>query len=103
MRGGVTPADQLQEPVLQVLAGGHLLNRARRAHLATCVHIFSTSAMTCEEMITVPPVRAYSMRMSLRLALDTGSTDSNGSSSTSTRGLWIMAAARQIFLVMPAE
>ena len=54
-------------------------------------------------MITVPPVRAYSMRMSLRFALETGSTDSKGSSSTRMRGLWIIAEARQIFLVMPAE
>lgn len=36
-------------------------------------------------------------------ALDTGSTDSKGSSSTRMRGLWIIAVARQIFLVMPAE
>ena len=79
MRGGVTPAD-----TSSTVPAAHTWPWLMTA---TCVHIFSTSAMTCEEMITVPPVRAYSMRMSLRLALDTGSTDSNGSSSTSTRGL----------------
>ena len=36
-------------------------------------------------------------------AADTGSTDSNGSSSTSSRGEWIIAAAIAIFLTMPAE
>ena len=39
----------------------------------------------------------------MTVADDTGSTDSNGSSSTSSRGEWIMAAASAIFLVMPAE
>ncbi len=34
---------------------------------------------------------------------ETGSTDSNGSSSTRTRGEWIMAPASMIFFVMPAE
>ena len=36
-------------------------------------------------------------------AADTGSTDSNGSSSTSSRGAWTSAHASAIFLVMPAE
>lgn len=70
---------------------------------ATWLHIFCTIAMTCEDTITVPPVCTYSMRMSRRFALETGSTDSNGSSSTSTRGLSIMAVAKQIFFVMPEE
>ena len=43
------------------------------------------------------------LRHSLMFALDTGSTDSKGSSSTRMRGLWIIAVARHIFLVMPAE
>lgn len=33
----------------------------------------------------------------------TGSTDSNGSSSTSTRGEWMRVAARAIFFAMPTE
>ena len=34
---------------------------------------------------------------------DTGSTASNGSSSTSSRGAWMSAQASPIFFVMPAE
>ena len=41
----------------------------------------------CMRYAKVPPVCAYSTRMSLRLALDTGSTDSNGSSNTRIHGL----------------
>ena len=85
-------ADQLQEPLLKVLAADtcSIVPAARTCPAlmtVTCVHIFSTSDITCEEMMTVPPVDAYSARMSLRFALDTGSTDSNGSSSTRMRGL----------------
>ena len=36
-------------------------------------------------------------------AEETGSTDSKGSSSTSTRGEWIIAPASMIFFVIPAE
>jgi len=36
-------------------------------------------------------------------AADTGSTDSNGSSSTRTRGACTIAVASAIFLVIPAE
>ena len=36
-------------------------------------------------------------------AAETGSTDSNGSSSTRRVGEWIMAAAMAIFFVIPAE
>ena len=36
-------------------------------------------------------------------AAETGSTDSNGSSSTSSRGEWIIAQASAIFFVIPAE
>ena len=63
----------------------------------------STIDITCDEMITVPPVETYAERMSRIFELDTGSTASKGSSSTNTRGLWIIAVARQIFFVMPAE
>lgn len=92
MGGFVAAADQLQEAVFEFFpaATSSTVPAAHTRPLlitATCVHIFSTNAITCEEIITVPPVFAYSMRMSLRLALDTGSTDSNGSSRTRMRGL----------------
>ena len=37
------------------------------------------------------------------IALETGSTASNGSSSTSSRGEWIIAPASMTFFAMPAE
>ena len=36
-------------------------------------------------------------------AAEIGSTDSNGSSRTRSRGAWISAEASAIFFVMPAE
>ncbi|MNW57094.1 hypothetical protein D3C74_348710 [compost metagenome] len=59
--------------------------------------------MTCEETITVPPLATYPLRISRMLAAETGSTASNGSSSTSRLGAWMRAEASAIFLVMPAE
>ncbi len=73
------------------------------ATTATWSHIRCTRSMTWLETITVPPLATYRSRMSRMLAAETGSTDSNGSSRTSTLGAWIRADARAIFLVMPAE
>ena len=84
--------NQLQEAVFKLFAGGNLVHRAGRAHHAVVNHSHMRAHLLdqCHHMrgmITVPPVCAYSARMSLRLALDTGSTDSNGSSNTRMRGL----------------
>lgn len=59
--------------------------------------------MTWLEKTTVPPPATYRFRMSRMSAAETGSTASNGSSSTSTRGPCNNAQARPIFFFMPAE
>ena len=71
--------------------------------IATWSHIRWTRSITWLETITVPPAWAKPCSSSRIRAAETGSTASNGSSSTSRSGAWIMAAARAIFLVMPAE
>ncbi len=71
--------------------------------IPTASHVRSMSVMLWLESITVPPAAAYFLRMPMTAFADTGSTDSKGSSSTSTRGEWIIAAAIAIFLSMPAE
>jgi hypothetical protein len=53
--------------------------------------------------MTVPPWATYVERMSRMIALETGSTASNGSSRTSSRGEWIIAPASITFLTIPAE
>ncbi len=68
-----------------------------------CVQSRSTTSMTWLEKMTVPPPVTYRCRMSRIRAADTGSTASNGSSSTSSRGACSSAQARPIFFFMPAE
>ncbi len=70
---------------------------------ATCEHRPSTSAITCEENTTVPPPAVYRPSTLRMIRADTGSTASNGSSSSSTRGECSSAAARVIFFRMPVE
>ena len=70
---------------------------------ATCVQMRSTRSMTWLESTTVPPDSTKPVRMRRIVAAEIGSTASNGSSSTSTRGAWTSAEASVTFLVMPAE
>ena len=63
----------------------------------------SMRSMLWLDISTVPPAAVNFFRMSMTSCADTGSTDSNGSSSTSRRGEWIMADAIEIFFTMPAE
>src|SRR6185312_15131194 len=71
--------------------------------IATESQILWMRSMLWLDSTTVPPASVYLCRISITFAAETGSTDSNGSSSTSSRGEWIIAAAMAIFLVMPAE
>ena len=71
--------------------------------IATRSQTRSIMSMPWLESTTVPPLATYFCRISVTFAAETGSTDSNGSSSTSTRGEWIIAQASAIFFVMPAE
>src|SRR5262249_21761003 len=56
------------------------------ARIAMCVQSRSTTSITWLEKMTVPPPLTYRWRMSRVSAAETGSTASNGSSSTSRRG-----------------
>jgi len=73
------------------------------ATTASSSHMLSTSSITCDDITTVPPLDTKPRRIRRMPSPDTGSTASNGSSSTSSRGAWISAQANPIFLVMPAE
>lgn len=105
----MAPADEVHEAVLEVAPVLDLLERAWPARsvpaaiTATWVHMRWTRSITWLETITVPPRSTYECRMSRMFAAETGSTASNGSSRTSRSGAWTMAAARDTFLVMPAE
>src|SRR5690606_36883772 len=59
--------------------------------IATLEPTRSMRSMPWLDRITVPPWATYARRMSRMTAEETGSIDSNGSSSTSTRGEWIIA------------
>ena len=63
----------------------------------------STSAITCVLITTVAPAARKPARMARTTAADTGSTASNGSSSTSTLRPCNSALARPIFFRMPVE
>ena len=83
-----------------------VVERARGEHrpsamIATESQMRSMSSMLWLDSNTVPPASVKRRRMSMTMADETGSTDSNGSSSTSSRGEWIIAAAIAIFFVMP--
>ena len=73
------------------------------AMIATWLQSRSTTSITWLEKTTVPPPDTYRCRMSRISAAETGSTASNGSSSTSSRGPCSSAQARPIFFFMPAE
>ena len=69
---------------------------------ATESHTRSMRFMVWLDITTVPPAATYFCRISITFAADTGSTDSNGSSSTRRRGACTRAQASAAFLVMPA-
>ena len=70
---------------------------------ATWSQSCSTSAMTWLESTMEPPSATNPRRIVLMVAAETGSTASNGSSSTSSRGACSSAVASPIFLRMPVE
>ena len=74
-----------------------------RAITATVSQSCSTSAITWLESSTEPPPATNRVRMRLTVAAETGSTASNGSSSTSSRGACSSAVASPIFFRIPEE
>jgi hypothetical protein len=98
----------MHEHVLERTVAAHRSERALQpdrasAMIATWLQSRSTTAMTWLEKTTVPPPATYRCRMSRISAADTGSTASNGSSSTRRRGACSSAQASPIFFFMPAE
>ncbi len=73
------------------------------ASTATVSQSCSTSAITWLDSSTEPPPATNRLRIRLSVAADTGSTASNGSSSTSSRGPCSSAIANPIFFRMPVE
>lgn len=71
--------------------------------MASESHRDSTNSITWLDITTVPPPAVKSRRIARIDCPDTGSTDSNGSSSMSSLGAWISADASPIFLAIPAE
>ena len=71
--------------------------------IATWVQMRSTRSITWLDSTTVPPFAAKSSRMPRIVRAETGSTASNGSSRTSSRGAWTSGAGQGDLLGHPGR